>query len=81
MLQNFDLRQKKVIDVDTAEVIGFIRDMDIDFDTGKIRSVTIPQSGFWGLVLKGKTITVPWERVVAIGSEFVIVKQEKNYNE
>lgn len=80
MLKNFDLRQKKVIDVDTAEVIGFIRDMDIDFDTGKIRSVTIPGNGVLGTFLKGKTITVPWESVVAIGSEFVIVKQEKKYD-
>ena len=77
MLKNFDLRQKRVIDMDTAEAIGFIRDMDIDFDTGKIKSVTIPHSGFFGAVLKGKAITVPWESVVSIGSEFVIVKQEE----
>ena len=42
MLKNFDLRQKKVIDIDTAELIGYIRDMDIDIETGKINSVTVP---------------------------------------
>lgn len=79
MLRNFDLRQKRVIDVDTAEALGFIRDMDIDFETGKIRSVTIPQKGFLGWLSGEKNVTVPWERVVAIGSEFVIIKkQEKN---
>lgn len=75
MLKSFDLKQKKVIDVDTAESIGFIRDMDIDFETGKIRSVTIPKRNALGIVSGSKNITVPWERVVAIGSEFVIIKQ------
>ncbi|MBR5809729.1 MAG: YlmC/YmxH family sporulation protein [Clostridia bacterium] len=78
MLKNFDLRQKRVIDVDTAEAVGFIRDMDIDFETGKIRSVTIPQKGIWGILSGSKNVTVPWERVVAIGNEFVIVKQKED---
>ncbi len=77
MLKNFDLRQKRVIDVDTAEAVGFIRDMDIDFETGKIRSVTIPQRSVLGIVSGSKNITVPWERVIAIGSEFVIVKRNE----
>jgi len=78
MLKNFDLRQKRVIDVDTAEEVGYIRDMDIDFDTGKIRSVTIPKRGILGAFIKENDITVPWERVVAIGSEFVIIKQQED---
>ncbi len=77
MLRNFDLKQKRVIDVDTAEAIGFIRDMDIDFETGKIRSVTIPQKGVFGIFSGGKNVTVPWDRVVAIGSEFVIIKRNE----
>ena len=42
MRKNLDLRQKKVIDADTAEQIGYIRDMDIDLASGKILSVSIP---------------------------------------
>lgn len=70
----FDLRQKKVIDVKTAEQVGFIRDMEIDFATGKIKSVTIPKKGIFGMFSLGKNTTVPWDSVVAIGSEYVIVK-------
>lgn len=77
MLKNFDLKQKRVIDVDTAEAVGFIRDMDIDFETGRIRSVTIPRRSVLGLVSGSKDITVPWERVVAIGREFIIIKQKE----
>lgn len=77
MLKNFDLRQKKVIDVDTAELVGFIRDMDIDFETGNIRSVTIPGKGIFGGLFRDSTVTVPWVNVVAIGSEYVLIKTEK----
>lgn len=78
MLKNFDLRRKKVIDVDTAELLGYIRDMDIDFASGKINSVTIPQNSIWGFLKKGRRITVPWECVLAIGIEFVIIKQKES---
>ena len=77
MLKNFDLRQKKVIDIDTAELVGFIRDMDIDFETGSIRSVTIPGKGVFGGLLGGSGVTVPWEDVIAIGSEYVLIKMNK----
>ena len=78
MLKNFDLRQKKVIDADTAEMIGYIRDMDIDFESGRINSVTVPQSGIFRILNMKRTVTVPWERVVAIGREYVLVKTTEN---
>ena len=70
----FDLRQKKVIDVKPAEVVGYIKDMELDFEPGRIKSVTIPAKGVFGLFSAKRNIKVPWERVVAMGSEFVIVK-------
>ncbi len=75
MLKNFDLKQKRVIDVDTAEAIGYIKDIDIDIETGKIKSVSIPCRGIFGMFRK-KSVSVPWERVIAIGKEFVIIKRD-----
>ena len=74
MLKSFDLRQKKVIDVDTAEKIGYIRDMDIDFENRKINSVSIPCGGFFHIFKKVERTVIPWENIIAIGSEFVIVR-------
>lgn len=70
---SFDLRQKKVIDIKTAEQVGFIRNMDIDFETGRIKSVTVPKKGFFGFLLGRKSTTLSWENVVAIGSEYILV--------
>ena len=77
MLGNFDLRQKKVLDADTAEVLGYIRDMDIDFQTGRINSVTVPRRGIVGIIGAKRCITVPWENVVAMGREYILVKTTK----
>lgn len=76
MARSFDLRQKKVIDIDTAEKIGYIKDMDIDFENGRINSVSIPRNGFFRFFGEKKNITVPWGNVVAIGSEFVLVRKD-----
>ena len=77
MLGNFDLRQKKVLDADTAEVLGYIRDMDIDFDTGRINSVTVPRQGLFKIIGRERCITVPWENVVAMSREYILVKTTK----
>ncbi len=77
MLKNFDLRQKKVIDCKTAEIIGYIKNMDIDGKSGRINSVFVPKRGFFG-ILKGSGVTIPWEDIVAIGSEYIIVNSSEN---
>lgn len=77
MFKSFDLRQKKVIDIDTAEKIGYIRDIDIDVENGRINSVTIPKNGLLGF-LTGKTVTVPWSDITAVGSEFVLIRRTEN---
>ena len=76
MSRSFNLKQKKVIDADSAEMIGYISDMDVDIETGKIISVTVPKNGLSRWIKSERNITVPWDRVVAIGSEYILVKTE-----
>lgn len=78
MFGKFDLRRKRVIALENAEAVGYISDMDIDIASGKINSVTIPKKGIAGIFAAAKNVTVPWESVVAIGSEFVIIKQKES---
>ena len=78
MQKNLDLRQKKVIDVDTAEQLGSIVDMDIDVATGKIRNVTISKTGFSRFIHETKEFAVAWEDVTAVGNEYILIKFKKN---
>lgn len=77
MQKNLDLRQKKVIDIDTAEQLGFISDMDIDVESGKIRSVTVSKNGFSRFIHEAKEIVIEWNEVTAVGNEYILVKSKK----
>ena len=72
-----DLKQREVINITNAERLGFINDVDIDFETGKIRSVIIPnRRNFPFIFSKRNDYIIPWEKIVAVGREIVLVKIE-----
>ena len=77
MQKNLDLRQKKVISAETAELLGSIFDMDIDISSGKIRSISVSKGGFSRFMHESKETVFEWDEVVAIGSEYILVKSKK----
>lgn len=75
MIRACDLKQREVINIITAERLGYITDVDIDFETGKIRSVIIPnRRGILGFLSKKNDYVVPWKNIVTVGREIVLVK-------
>ena len=69
-----DLSYKEVIDLHTGQRLGYVRDAEIDPETGRVTALIIPrESGFWGL---GKTeqYRIPWCRIECIGEDTVLVK-------
>ena len=46
MMSASELRRREVINADTAEKLGFVYDMDIDFESGKIDSIIVPKRSF-----------------------------------
>lgn len=71
MLRSCDLRQKEVINIRTAERIGYIEDVDIDFETGRILNVIIPKHRIF--FLKREDFIIPWESIVLVGNELILV--------
>ncbi|MCI0184204.1 MAG: YlmC/YmxH family sporulation protein [Acidibacillus sp.] len=69
-----ELQAKDVINIVDGRKLGSIGDLDIDLETGLIRSMIIPQSGrFFGLMAGGEEIVIPWTQIVKIGSDVVLV--------
>ena len=74
MLRTYDLRQKEVINVRTAEKLGFIKDVDINFETGKVDAVIVPKKRrFPGVFLSEKEYEILWSDIIKIGREVVLV--------
>ncbi len=75
MQNSTDLRKKEVISIDTAERLGYVCDIDVDLATGRINSIILPAGGLFGQIFAAKRETViPWSAVVAVGSEYILVK-------
>lgn len=75
MMRGCDLKRHEVIDVVTAERLGYIYDVDVDFETGRINSVIVPnRSGVLGMFSRRRDYVIPWDRIVAVGREIVLVR-------
>jgi YlmC/YmxH family sporulation protein len=57
--------------------MGFITDLDLDLDTGKVKAFVIPGAKRI-LPIFGKTedIVIPWNKVKKIGIDFILVELE-----
>lgn len=75
MFRGYNLKQRTVIDTDTAERIGYITDVEINEQTGAISRVIIRRSGGVLAGLLGRRETaLPWSAICAVGREFVLVR-------
>lgn len=75
MFKGTKLRKRVVIDIVSAEGLGYVSDLEIDEITGCVTAIIVRKSagimgGFFGL----GEISIPWHCVVAMSDEFVLVK-------
>ncbi len=70
-----DFRQKEVISITEGRRLGYISDVEIDFEKGVIESVIIPVPGrFFGLFGGGDDLRIPWSSIYKIGEDLILVK-------
>ena len=70
-----DFRQKEVISITEGRRLGYISDVEIDFEKGVIESVIIPgPSRFFGLFGSGEDLRIPWSSIYKIGDDLILVK-------
>ncbi len=77
MVRSSELRQMEVVNVTDGKRLGMITDLEIDLKQGKVTSIVVPVSGsFLSLILKEKVIVIPWDKIVTIGEDVVLVNTE-----
>ena len=69
-----DLKMKEVIHITDGERIGFVSDIEVDFDSGKIISLIVPGAyrglGFFG---KEEDVVINWQSIKKIGDDLIII--------
>ena len=61
MNRSSDFRQKEVINVSDGKRLGFVSDVEIDLENGKIEAIILPGVGkLFGLLGKDNEFYIPW---------------------
>lgn len=74
MLRAGDLRQKEVINIATGMRLGFVSDVEINFEDGYIDAIVVPAQNkfffFWG---KEADYVIPWKDIIRVGDDIILV--------
>jgi len=80
MLLGFEeLCRKEVIDISTGERLGFIDDIEIDIESGAVRSLIIYGGArFLGLLGRADDAVIACSEIRVVGDEVVLVERSGN---
>lgn len=74
MNRSSDFRQKEVININDGRRLGFVCDVEIDFENGRIEAIVIPGGGrLFGFLGKENDYVIPWDSIKKIGEDIILV--------
>lgn len=72
-----ELRNKQVVCVKNGCVLGYISDVEIDTQSGRLQSIIIlGRPRFLGILGREEDIIIPWSEISVIGRETVLVNTD-----
>ena len=75
MIKISELRLHDVINVIDGRRLGMIKDIDIDVETGRVRSIILPGNNrVFNFFAKNEEVIIPWEKIVKIGVDVILVE-------
>lgn len=75
MSRGIDFRQKEVIDITTGKILGFVVDVDAEFNAGSIKNIIVASTtGFLRSIGGKNNITIPWNKIKLIGEDVILVE-------
>lgn len=75
MIKASDLTEKEVINITDGRSLGFITDLDVDLEKGRINSIVVPnQEKFFGLFGKELENEISWRDIKKIGVDVILVE-------
>lgn len=75
MSRGIDFKQKEVISLSDGKILGFVVDVQADFENGEIHSIIVAKTGKLFTNVMGKNnITIPWEKIKKIGEDVILVE-------
>jgi sporulation protein, YlmC/YmxH family len=74
MVRGYDLKQREVINISDGRRLGFVYDIEINFENGKVESIVVPgPSRIKNLFGKSGDIVIPWDKIERVGDDIILV--------
>lgn len=69
-----DLKAKEVINVSDGARLGFVSDVEIDLESGRVISLLVPGAyRLMGFLGRDEDIVIRWENIKKIGDDIIII--------
>ena len=79
MFRGEKLRHREVVDVQTAERLGYVWDLEIDEKDGRITAIVVIRGGWWRRLFGMGEFIIPWGEIAAVGDKYVLADMRKVY--
>jgi YlmC/YmxH family sporulation protein len=74
MVRVSDLRMRDVVNVVDGRRLGMIKDFELDFEVGRIKSILLPASAkVLGLFGRSEDVEIPWDKILKVGVDVILV--------
>ena len=71
------LRYKEIVSVADGSRFGYVGDMEIDLDTGRVTALVVPgRLRLFGLLGREEYRYIPWNAVRRFGRDIILVEEE-----
>ncbi len=75
MARGIDFKQKEVINTKDGKILGFVIDVQADFEKGEIHSIVVAKTGkIFNNVNSKSNITIEWKDIKMIGEDVILVE-------
>ena len=65
--------KREIINLTDGERMGYVCDLEIDEETGKINALIVPSKEKISVFSKGQKIVIPWQSIKKIGDDIILV--------
>ena len=67
-------KQKEVINMTDGRRLGYVQDVEANFETGEITAIIVPASNKLFSLSNKNDIVIPWSRIKRIGDDIILVE-------
>ena len=72
--RGLDFKHKEVININNAQRLGYVQDVNADLGSGIITSIIVPGTNkFFNLFTSDNDIVIPWANIKCIGEDIILV--------